>query len=629
MVLPARAPRRARTRFRAAASAVAATALALAGLAVAAPASAAPAAAPAAAAQVDSCPPDGQMPPIGNESTFLDSGIAVYVGGDYLAGGNAAESEGLLVVRGDATFDRQNGGGFDVGTAGVGSGITPAEGEPMLQVGGELVVTAPNTLRVGHLVGGGAVKVGGTATGTIDAAGKPVDTGLGVAAALDPYADFGDVITDFSAEWGALPANGTTELAWGTLTFTGGTGTGAQVFEVGVDELDGVSQFAFDGTPAGSPIIVNVVGSKVAFGMNYASIDGVRVDDLQAADFGNAASRILWNFVDATSVDVTGTGQFLGSILAPHADATATASTNGRVYVGGDFTTEGTGNEQHNYPWIGAGPLTCIPTTEVEVGGFDAAKALAGDGAALVPDDTEFTLAYEIAVDGQQPSTGTLVLRADGTVVEGPDDLPVGAVVTLSETALPEIDGVTWGEPRISPNEFTIQAQHTVAVTVTNTANAVEGPVGGFGAQKRVTGPGAALVPADTEFTLAYSYELGDEPVTGSLVLRADGTVVAGPQNLPAGTTVSFTEIELPEVDGVVWGEPELSVAELVVEADANPVVILTNTANTTPVVPVDPTTPAGEIAHTGVDGLVPAIAAAALLLAAGLALVVVRRRRA
>lgn len=743
MPTSARAPKRARLRLRSALSAAAATALAVTGLAsvvAAAPAAAAPGAAPLAL--VETCPPDGGMPPIGNVPNFTDSGIAVFVGGDYLADANAAESEGLLVVAGDATFARAGGGGFDVGTAGVGSGIVPAEGEPMLQVGGALTVSDGNTLRVGLLVGGGAVKAGEAVTGTIDNGGKPVEQDLGAAAALAPHAGFGDVVRTFSTTWGGVAANGTTLAAGNSVAFSGHAPSGHQVFEIAADDLDGASEFHFDGIPAGAPIVVNVVGGPVELGMNYASINGVRIDDLNSAEFGNSASRILWNFVGAPAVDITGTGQFMGSIVAPDADVTVTASTNGRVYVGGDFNTRGSGNEQHNYPWIGGGPLECVPTDSVDLGGFDAAKTIVGSGAALVPDATEFTISWEASLDGEPIESGTLALLADGTVTTGPTELPVGAIVTITEIDLPEVANVEWGEPQISPDVFTVEKQLTVAVEVTNEAistvqppvggfsakKVVDGPaaglvpdeaqfalayeyslagepitgellvtadgtvvngpqglpvgtvvefaelappavpgvewgavsispatvtiaadenievtvtntagtpsvvVGGFSAAKAVTGAAASLVPADTVFTLAYEYALGDETVTGTLALPADGTVVAGPQDLPVGTVVSFEEIELPSIPGVVWGEPVLSADEIAVAAGADTRLTVTNTANAAPVTPTTPSaTPAagGQIAHTGVDGLVPAIAAAALLLAAGVALVVARRRRA
>lgn len=568
---------RLRARTRSILSVVAATGLALTGaVALAtAPGSTSPAtAAPIAAAQVETCPPEGQMPPLGNDPTFTDSGIAVFVGGDYTADGNAAESEGLLVVTGDATFARENGGGFDVGSAGVGSGITPPQGDPMLQVGGDVTVTSPNTLRVGLLVGGGLVKAGATVTGTIDANGIAPQQDLTAPVALDPHAGFGGVITTASSQFAGLAANGVVQAAGNRVEFIAVGGEGMQVFDLTTAELDGASEFAFQNLPAEGPILVNVRGASTSFSPTDIRFGADRVDD--GAELGNASSRILWNFVDATNVTVGGSSQFIGSILAPAADVDVTASTNGRVYVGGDFRTHGSGNEQHNYPWIGGGPFSCEPE-EAEVGGFRAQKVFADDGKALVPDATEFTLRYSYELDGETVN-GTLTLLADGTVVDGPLDLPVGLRVDFEEIDLPALEGVEWGTPVISPESLVIAADLVTTVTVTNTATETAPAVDGFSAKKDVTGDGAELVSDSSEFTLVYRYLLGGEPVTGALKLLADGTVVDGPQNLPHGTVVEFVELTPPDVEGITWTGSEISPESLTIGDAVNPLVTVTNT---------------------------------------------------
>lgn len=64
------------------------------------------------------------MPGLGHNPTFTDGGVALFAGGDYTAEGGSAEAEGLLVVGGNATFAK-SGGVFNVGRAGMGSGIIP------------------------------------------------------------------------------------------------------------------------------------------------------------------------------------------------------------------------------------------------------------------------------------------------------------------------------------------------------------------------------------------------------------------------------------------------------------------------------------------------------------------------
>ena len=109
------------------------------------------------------------------------------------------------------------------------------------------------------------------------------------------------------------------------------------------------------------------------------------------------------------------------------------------------------------------------------VGGFTLAKDVQGDAAGIVPDGTEFLVDWTAAlpddVTYEGDLSGTLTVLADGTVVNGPQDLPVGTVVTFAEqTPLPEVPNVVWGTPTYAPGtELTITENGgaPVAVTVT------------------------------------------------------------------------------------------------------------------------------------------------------------------
>jgi len=495
----------------------------------------------------------------------------------------------VLLVRGDATFDKDPDGLFNVGTVGVGSQITPDPGALMLAVGGDLTIVGTNTVQVGAgLTPGGAVQVGGALTapaGQPETEGAPVTTGMGQAAAMSPFADFQDVITETSASLGTATATGTATRDGGRVTFTSTDPSNVtlQAFTIDAADLDGASEFFFAGIPADAPVVINVVGGPVAVSANYVDYNGVRADDLSSAALGEAASRILWNFVDADQVDITGSGQFIGSILAPAASSTITSSTNGRVYVGNDLTTAGSGNEQHNYPWIGPGPFDCIAGSE---GGFSVAKLVDGTGAASVPAGTEFTVTWSAQIpDGvvyEGETSGTLTLLADGTVVDGPSDLPEGTVVTLAEPTLPELPGIAWGTPAFDPSvEITIGAGSTTAVTLTNTATLA---VGGFSLSKAVQGSGAGAVPGDASFTVAWTAQVPDGVVydgatTGTVTVLADGTVADGPQDLPVGTVVTFEETVFPEVPGISWGTPVLDPSSVTVGDGTNTLVTVTNAA--------------------------------------------------
>ncbi|ARU51142.1 hypothetical protein CBR64_06195 [Cellulosimicrobium cellulans] len=577
-------------RARRATAALVAAALALAG-AVALVAG--PQARPAAAA-IGFCPDPDDFPNIGPLPIFTDNNVAVYAGGDYTATGTSAESEGVLVVRGDATFDTP--GSFNVGTVGAGSGIVPEPGSPMLHVGGVMSIASGANVIVGaNLDGGGAVHVGGDLedVGGLDTNGGAVETNMGTDAALAPWAGFQTVIADESAVLGAVPATGTAARSGGQVLFTSTdpASTDLQAFTIDAADLDGASEYAFVGIPDGTPIVVNVVGdAPVTVTVNDVRINGVRVDD--PANIGNAAARLMWNFTGSGDVAVNGAGQWVGSILAPSADqVTLTASTNGRVYAGNDLTTSGSGNEQHNYPWIGPGPFSCIPSAS-----FAVQKTVTGEAAADVPADTTFEVEYTYEEPGGTTGGDTLVVPISGALVSGPT-LPVGTVVTITETNLPTVPGVEWGTPVIQvngeplgdPAEFTIQENQTVTVTVVNTANGGAVPVvGGFSVAKAVTGDAAGLVPDDTAFLVDWEATLPegatyDGDLSGTLTVLADGTVVDGPSDLPVGTTVSLTEqTPLPEIDGVVWGDPVLSPASpiTIVEGATGVAVTVTNVAD-------------------------------------------------
>lgn len=122
------------------------------------------------------------------------------------------------------------------------------------------------------------------------------------------------------------------------------------------------------------------------------------------------------------------------------------------------------------------GTTTAVTLTNeatLRTGAFSVAKALTGDGAALVPDDATFVVGYSYpAGAGFEAGGGELLVPADGTVVTSPQ-LPVGAVVTLTENAPDAVDGVTWGEPVFSTTTVTIGADEVVAVELTNTATSV------------------------------------------------------------------------------------------------------------------------------------------------------------
>jgi choice-of-anchor A domain-containing protein/LPXTG-motif cell wall-anchored protein len=317
------------------------------------------------------CPTAGSIPGIGHSPLFTDNNVALFAGGDYTVDGGAAEAEGLLVVKGKATFAKNPGGVYNVGRVGAGSGILPTAGDVMLAVGGDVAIAKGTTVDVGSGLTagpryGGSVQVGGNldVKGELRTNGGASPARMGAAGALGAYNGFDATMAQESASLGALRPTGTSVRAGGTVTFTSTAPSAGniQVFEIAAADLDKASTFLFQKIPAGASVLVNVTGNRaVSISPMSVGFNDDRVDVYTSKNFGEAASRILYNFRESPTLTLGGGGNFMGSILAPKANADLTASTNGRLYVGGNVKTHGSGNESHNYPWSGSPAFACKP----------------------------------------------------------------------------------------------------------------------------------------------------------------------------------------------------------------------------------------------------------------------------
>lgn len=205
------------------------------------------------------------------------------------------------------------------------------------------------------------------------------------------------------------------------ITFTGdaddsGKGSSLQVFNLKASDLTnsyngmiyrGVD-FSFNKIPVGASVVVNIIdddkpatpvefntgwrfwwnGEEISRG--YEEGDTPEAKHLRAQYF-TAAQSILWNFATASQVTIRGgmalegiggdgkwtdddpAAAMLGSIVVPNGSFEDHVTTNGRVYVGGDFQMynptvawnfgdiEGDSasvidmdQERHNFPWSGS-----------------------------------------------------------------------------------------------------------------------------------------------------------------------------------------------------------------------------------------------------------------------------------
>ncbi|MEU8893594.1 choice-of-anchor A family protein [Streptomyces sp. NPDC048442] len=352
-------------------------------------------------------------PPINNDDIAgYDNGINVFAGGDFRVRGKAAEAEGRVVVLGSFDMNKSADGSriYNVGVAGVGSRVPPPEGSDYLTTGGSVTIAAGQRL----VAEGGVVRHAGPLTGTVDGT-KTRDP-----AAAVPYVGLRQELSDASqcyadGDTGSRPATGTAVNEGGQTVFTGDGTSALQVFNVDFDLTSangGQQGIVFRGIPAGATVLVNILGANRTINTYSGGIDD-RTDPLNGL-----RDRLLWNFPDATAVDLKGTGQFQGSVLIGN-QASETHVTlpgvNGRFFTTGSLTHEspasgGGGQEFHSYPFNGDLPHCGTPVQE---GALKVVKKDASTGAPLA--GAVFQLWRETnGVSGLQTS-GTRPDRREGT----------------------------------------------------------------------------------------------------------------------------------------------------------------------------------------------------------------------
>ncbi|MFE7405869.1 choice-of-anchor A family protein [Isoptericola sp. NPDC057559] len=349
--------------------------------------------------------------------TSTDSGVAVYVGGDYVAHQAAAESEGRLVVAGSTTVDA---GLLNLGRVGVGSGVVPTPGDVLVSVG-DVTVAPGSRLDVNHGVpGGGDLRTGGATSGEIELNGGASVERSPDAAAIAARA--GADLDAVSAALTDLAPTGRLDTSGAYPTLVGDDVSDPQVFSITTAEAAGLDTLVL--THVGDAgVVVNVRGVDARLGTVHAAAGtvGDRIDD--GAALGAWAPRIVWNFGQAATLELAGGSQLVGSILAPRADVRQGAHTNGRLWVGGDLDlgTGGSGLEHHNYPWAGEcdtvpGEGTTTPPGETTP---DEGEE---EGATPTPTPTEPapgpTPSAEATSPAPTPSAGT----PSGTIVDGGGD---------------------------------------------------------------------------------------------------------------------------------------------------------------------------------------------------------------
>lgn len=217
---------------------------------------------------------------------------------------------------------------------------------------------------------------------------------------------------------------GTNQQKEKLITFTGTNDPSLEVFDVDASMLNsegysGIS-FAFENISDTASVVINVTGSnaitfnngwrfwwngeEISNGYVTANAGDGHVTNAMRNAYSNAAQKIMWNFAETSKLTIKGgqalngdyhkwgfptdpskilTSQddpaaaMLGSIMVPNGSFESHVTTNGRVYVGGDFSMYNPNNigvdmaegetasvidmdqERHNLPWNGQLTTSC------------------------------------------------------------------------------------------------------------------------------------------------------------------------------------------------------------------------------------------------------------------------------
>ncbi|MFI8101435.1 choice-of-anchor A family protein [Streptomyces sp. NPDC086023] len=437
--------------------------------------------------------PDPYPPVHTGDPTGEDRGISIFVGGDFRVRGRAAEAEGKVVVLGGFDQDKDPAGSavYNIGIVGAGSQVRPPLRSDFLTTGGDVRVAAGERL----IADGGVVRHAGELTGTVDGT-KTKDV-----TAAAPHRGLRTRLTAASECYARVDGNPRTPTGRavnnGYSTLFRGDGTSAlQVFNVDFDLVgrNGAAQgLEFADIPRGATILVNLLGT--ARTISTYSGDSPHRD------------RLLWNFPDATRVDLTGSGQFQGSVLVGQ-DASATTVSlpgmNGRFFTAGSLThtSDTAGAEFHAYPFngdlpsCGDGPVP-PPRGEVRLRKVDSVTGTALSGA-------EFRLWRETNGTAGLQTGGTTPDTAVTTCTTAPSGgcaatVPVGTHY-WQETAAPP--GYELPSPAVfGPLELTAEtASAGVEITARNTRKP-EPPARGEVRVKKVDAATGAALPG-AEFRL-------------------------------------------------------------------------------------------------------------------------------
>ncbi|MFE3583033.1 choice-of-anchor A family protein [Streptomyces vinaceus] len=415
------------------------------------------------------CPDPFPQVDTGTTAKGYDDGVNIFVGGDFRVRARAAEAEGKVVVLGsfDQDKDAQAGQAYNIGVVGAGSLVQPPPGSDFLATGRDVHIAAGERL----ISDGGVVRYAGTAPGPGRVTGPLIhDT-----AAVAKYDGLRDRLSAASKCYARVDGQprtptGTAVNASGTTVFTGDNVSRLQIFNVdfnlvsggGGGGAGGAIGIRFDRIPADATVLVNVLGTDRTISTYSGAIDDAH------SPWNALRTRLLWNFPDATTVRLQGSGQFQGAVLVGEQASQTTVTLpgmNGRFFTTGTLTHTsvdglGGGQEFHAYPFNGDLP-DCAVTPPVPVTGSVSVLKRDETGSPLA--GAQFELWHETnGVSGAQftggnPDTKVADCVTPATGVCARESEP--GTYYWRETAAP--DGYRLPDPNVFP--LTLTADNAAA----------------------------------------------------------------------------------------------------------------------------------------------------------------------
>jgi choice-of-anchor A domain-containing protein len=299
-----------------------------------------------------------------------DNAFNLFVGGNLIIENGGVELEGKTFVMGNFNVQKTT-GSYSVGFSGAGSWVVPDNGTDVMILGGNALTAGANVFFGGFygLPGSQTDVVGnfrykGTVTGSKFFAGD-IPGGLDGQIISDPgldllpYQNAVNNMTVSSTYYKGLPGSANIVHSYdgfGNYTFGSTDGAaGLYVFNITTDLNPGTpAAIIFDNFPDGAQIVINMLKpGTVDINMNSISFTNI------TGNTDKLMEHLIWNFPNATTVNLKGTGEFRGAVLSTAVDNYIDVSTNGRFVATGNVIqgSNSAGIEIHNYPFRGNAPV--------------------------------------------------------------------------------------------------------------------------------------------------------------------------------------------------------------------------------------------------------------------------------